>query len=298
MENKYLVLDVGGSSIKYALMNEECNFIEKGKVKTPLDCIENFVETIGQIYDNYKEIIEGIAISMPGIIDPKKGYTYTGGFLTYNCDKEIVKILEKRCPTRITIENDARCAALAELWKGSLKGCKHAAVIVFGTGVGGSIIIDGKVHRGKNFFAGEFSYMRNNAGIKNDVNNIWAVNNGSKALIKSFAEKKGLNPEEVDGFKIFESINSGDEQSLQILDSFANNIAAQIINIQCIFDPEKISIGGGISEQPIFIEYINKNLQEQYNSIDFYMPKIEVEKCTFCNDSNLIGALYNFKFNA
>ena len=234
---------------------------------------------------------------MPGIIDPKKGYTYTGGFLTYNCDKEIVKILEKRCPTRITIENDARCAALAELWKGSLKGCKHAAVIVFGTGVGGSIIIDGKVHRGKNFFAGEFSYMRNNAAIKNDVNNIWAMNNGAKALIKSFAEKKGLNPEEVDGFKIFESINSGDDQSLQILDSFANNIAAQIINIQCIFDPEKISIGGGISEQPILIEYINKNLQEQYNSIDFYMPKIEVEKCTFCNDSNLIGALYNFKFN-
>ena len=92
-------------------------------------------------------------------------------------------------------------------------------------------------------------------------------------------------------------INSGDAQSLQILDSFANNIAAQIINIQCIFDPEKISIGGGISEQPILIEYINKNLQEQYNSIDFYMPKIEVEKCTFCNDSNLIGALYNFKCN-
>ena len=261
MKNKYLVLDIGGSSIKYALMTNEGAFLEKDKVKTPLDSIESFVEVIGKIYDNYKNQIKGIAISMPGVIDAERGYAYTGGFLTYNSNKEIVKILQKRCPVKITIENDGKCAALAELWQGSLKGCKYGAVIVLGTGVGGGIIVDGKVHRGRNFFSGEFSYMRNNAGIKNDIHNLWVMNNGSAALTKVFAEKKGLNPEEVDGFRVFESINSGDEETLDILDGFANNIAAQIINIQCVFDPERVSIGGGISEQPILIEYINKKLE-------------------------------------
>ena len=294
MENKYLVLDVGGSAIKYALMTHEGEFLEKNKVKTPLDSIESFVETIGKIYDNYKTQIEGIAISMPGLIDAERGYAYTGGFLTYNSDKEIVKILQKRCPVKITIENDGKCAALAEIWKGSLKGCRYGVVIVLGTGIGGAIIIDGKVHKGRHLFAGEFSFVRNNAGIKNNIDNLWGMNSSSAALTKIFAKKKMLNPEEVDGFRVFESIKSGDEEALEILESFANNIAAQIVNIQCIFDPERVSIGGGISEQPILIEYINKKLEEQYDSIEFYVPRIEVQKCDFCNDSNLLGALYNY----
>ena len=299
MENKYLVLDIGGTFIKYALMTNEGTFLEKNKVKTPVDSIENLVKVIGKIYDYYKEQIEGIAISMPGIIDTERGYAHTGGFLNYNSNKEIVKIIQKRCPIKITIENDGKCAALAEAWQGSLKGCRYGAVIVLGTGVGGGIIIDGKVHKGRNFFAGEFSYMRNNTGIKNNFENLWAISNGSAALTKAFTEKKGLNPEEVDGFRVFESINSGDREASDILEGFANNIAAQIINIQCVLDPERVSIGGGISEQPILIEYINKKLEEQYNSTEdfFYMPRIKVEKCTFGNDSNLLGALYNYISN-
>ena len=297
MENMYLVIDVGGTAIKYALMSEEGEFIEKDKVKTPQDTIENFVETIGGIYDKYSTKIKGIAISMPGILDAKRGYAHSGGALRYNENKEIVKILKERCPTNITIENDGKCAALAELWKGALKGCNNAAVVVLGTGVGGGVIIDGKIHRGRNFFAGEFSYMRNNAAAKNDDFNLWGFNNGAEILSLIFAEKKGLDPKEVDGFKIFESINSGDKETLEVLDIFANNLAAQIVNIQCIIDPEKVAIGGGISSQPILIEYINKKLEEQYDSISFYTPRIKVEKCKFCNDSNLIGALYNYLYN-
>ena len=294
MENKYLVLDIGGSAIKYALMTNEGTFLEKNKVKTPLEGIESFVESIGKIYDHYKEQIEGIAISMPGVIDAERGYANTGGFLTYNSDKEIVEILQKRCPVKIKIENDGNCAALAEVWQGTLKECRDGVVIVLGTGIGGGIIIDGKIHRGRNFFAGEFSFIRNNAGVKNNIDNLWGMNNGSAALSKFFAEKKGLNPEEVDGFRVFESINSGDEEALELLEDFANNLAAQIINVQCILDPERVSIGGGISEQAILIDYINKKLEEQYDSIDFYIPRITVQKCTFCNDSNLLGALYNY----
>ena len=76
---KYLVFDVGGSAIKYSIMTEDAEFIITGKVKIPTDSFENFRETIGSIYDEYKDDIQGIAMSMPGIIDSDNGYAYTGG---------------------------------------------------------------------------------------------------------------------------------------------------------------------------------------------------------------------------
>lgn len=100
-----------------------------------------------------------MAISMPELLDSKKGYAHTGGALEYNNDKNIVEILQKRCDTKITIENYEKYSALTELWKGSLKNVKDGVVIVLGTGVGGGIIRDGRVHRSKNFFVGEFSFI-------------------------------------------------------------------------------------------------------------------------------------------
>lgn len=295
-ETQYLVVDIGGSSIKYALMSSNAEFIEKGKVPTPLDNIENFIETIGKIYDLYSDKIEGIAISMPGRLDTKRGYAFSGGALEYNREKEIVKLLKERCNTEIRIENDGKCAALAEVWKGSLSDCNDAIVIVLGTGVGGGVIKDRKVHKGKNFFAGEFSFIMTNAKDYEDMDNVWAIKNGSVALTKSFAERKGLNVEEVDGFTVFEQINCGDEDALNVLDEFTNNLAIQIINLQAVFDPEKIAIGGGISAQPILLDYIRKNLDKNYKRYEYMIefPRVEIVKCAYCNDSNLIGALYNF----
>ena len=295
-ETQYLVIDIGGSSIKYALMSNNAELIEKGKVPTPLDNIENFIETIGKIYDLYSDKIEGIAISMPGRLDTKRGYAFSGGSLEYNREKEIVKLLKERCNTEIRIENDGKCAALAEVWKGSLSDCNDAIVIVLGTGVGGGVIKDRKIHKGKNFFAGEFSFIMTNAKDSEDMDNLWAIKNGSVALTKSFAERKGLNAEDVDGFTVFEHINSGDEDALKVLDEFTNNLAIQIINLQAVFDPEKIAIGGGISAQPILLDYIRKNLDKHYKKYDYMIefPKVEIVKCAYCNDSNLIGALYNF----
>ena len=82
---KYLVLDVGGSAIKYAVMDAEKNIYERGKVPTPLDCLEAFVKSIESLYNKYSDV-SGIAMSMPGRIDPTKGYCFTGGALAYNHD--------------------------------------------------------------------------------------------------------------------------------------------------------------------------------------------------------------------
>ena len=290
----YLALDVGGSSIKYALMNEVAEFLDKGSVKTPLDCIESLVETIGQIYDAFQSDIEGIAISMPGVLDSATGYAYSGGWLEYNSGQNIIDVLKKRCNTVITIENDAKCAASAELGFGSLKGCKDAVVIVLGTGVGGGVIIDGKVHKGRHSFAGEFSFMRMNCNQIDVKNHVWGFKNGAPALAEKVANIKGLPVEEVNGLFIFELANSGDEQVLTILDEFTKWVAMQIIDIQCVIDPELVAIGGGISAQPLLIELIQKHLDAMQENFGFYKPSVKVVPCEFRNDANLIGALYAF----
>ena len=291
---KYLVLDIGGSAIKYALMTKEVEFIEKGSKPTPLDNVENFIEAVGEIYDIYKDDIEGMAISMPGVLDSDRGYAHTGGSLVYNNGKEIVKILQERCPTKITIENDGKCAALAEVWKGSLKEYEDGVVIVLGTGVGGGIIKNKKIHKGKNFFAGEFSFIATNVNDADSMKNCWGSISGSKALIDAAAKVKNISPEELNGYKVFEYANNGDEEILKVLDDFTYKLSIQIFNLQCILDSEIVAIGGGISSQDILIEYIQKNVDKYHKTFPFDVPKPNVVRCEFRNDSNLIGALYNF----
>lgn len=292
---KYLVLDVGGTAIKYALMTEKLEFLEKGKIKTPRDSIENFIDNIGNIYDKYKNDIEGMALSIPGILDSDTGYMYTGGSLEYNTDKNMLKVLGERCKTKIAIENDGKCAALAELWKGNLQECENGVVILLGTGVGGGIIKDKKLYKGKHFFAGEFSFIAGNINVmSNNDKEWWGSLNGLDGLLDDFAKVKNLNRNEIDGIKFFEYANNNDKDALEILNKFTYKTALAIINLQCILDADKYLIGGGISEQDILIKYIKKNIDDYHSQFEYFVPKPVVDRCKFRNDSNLIGALYNF----
>lgn len=292
---KYLVLDVGGTAIKYALMTEKLEFLEKGKIKTPRDSIENFIDNIGNIYDKYKNDIEGMALSIPGVLDSDTGYMYTGGSLEYNTDKNMLKVLGERCKTKIAIENDVKCAALAELWKGNLQECENGVVILLGTAVGGGIIKDKKLYKGKHFFAGEFSFIAGNINVmSNNDKEWWGSLNGLDGLLDDFVKVKNLNRNEIDGIKFFEYANNDDKDALEILNKFTYKTALAIINLQCILDADKYLIGGGISEQDILIKYIKKNIDDYHSQFEYFVPKPVVDRCKFRNDSNLIGALYNF----
>ncbi|MFE8702257.1 ROK family protein [Cytobacillus sp. FJAT-54145] len=290
---KYLAIDIGGTFIKYALMDQNTNILERGSVKTPYEGIEALIEAIGYLYDKYEQQIVGMPISMPGIIDSKNGIALTGGALTYISNLNIKELLHKRCPTNISIENDGKCAALAETWKGSLKDCDDGIVIVLGTGIGGGIIKDRKVHKGKNFFAGEFSFIGTNIDAFFDSKYRWALQNGASTLNKEVAQAKNMDVNELDGVKIFEMANNGDGEVLEVLNRFTQRIATQIYNLQCIYDPEKIAIGGGISAQDLLIDLIKKNLNKIYVHFNEDIPRAEVVRCEFLNDSNLIGATYN-----
>lgn len=287
----YLTLDIGGSAIKYALIQDDLTILNKSSVPTPMDTLENFIETIGQIYDQYKDQIVGIAISMPGIIDPQKGYNYTGGALEYIINLDTVKVLHERCPINITVGNDAKCAANAELGFGNLQDIQDGAVVILGTGIGGCIIKDHKVHTGRHFSAGEFSWIKTDFHDSISWKNAWCTRNGIKGLLERVQEN--LETEETyTGIEIFEMANSGDEKVIEAINQFALEVATQIFNIHAIFDCEKVAIGGGISAQPLLIELIQKNLDMIFDSIGFEIYKPQLVPCYFRNDANLIGALY------
>lgn len=289
---KYLVIDIGGTFTKFAVMDEACNFYEKGKVPTVKESLEAFIEMLVQIYKEYGTETKGIAISAPGMIDSETGFMYNGGSIFCVSNINIVEILETRCHVPVTVENDAKSAALAEVWRGSLKDCKNAVVMICGTAVGGAIICDRKVLRGKNFMAGEFSYILTETADCMNPDKTMAMTSGVPGLISLVARKKKIPEIELDGEKIFSMANCGDEETLQCLRQFCNYLAVQITNCQFIFDPERFAIGGGISIQPLFLQMIKEELKKINTVYPYDVPIPEVTTCKYFNDSNLIGALY------
>lgn len=315
----YFVLDIGGTFIKYAVMDENANIVEKGKFPTIVGYDHEpseLTEQIGQLYDRLKakHDINGIAISMPGMIDVDKGIVYDGGSLTYLDKCAFKDLLSKRCDKLPTaIENDAKCAALAEVWKGNAADCNDAVLFIFGTGVGGAIVLDRKIRRGKNLSAGEFSYLLNQMKRKDIANldpeelralsiedycdrvpYILSSYASVSALCNQVAHCKRIPFNQVSGEKVYQWIDEGDKAVTEIMEEMYFNIAKQCCNMQIAFDPDVILIGGGISAEPRFIQGITKYADE-IKKLTIALNGLKILPCKYLNDSNLIGALYHYK---
>lgn len=288
---KILSVDIGGTFIKYAVMDEESRIDEKGKIPTPQSSHDELIEAIVSLYEKF-HTSEGIALSMPGIIDPRLGYVKMGGALEYNNDFFIRDALEKRTGCRkITVYNDAKCAAQAEVSLGALKGFQNGAVMLFGTMIGGGLVLDGKVRQGSHFSAGETSYILTDRICVPSDDTIWGRRCSALRLSRDYAEKKHLSPDRVDGEAVFAALENGDEDAEAALREYTDEIAVQFFNLQTVLDLERIAIGGGISAQPKFLEYIQTRLDEMYAGSSYYTPCVEIVRCQFGSDANLIGAL-------
>ena len=313
----YLVFDVGATFVKYAWMSGDGTIEEKGKVPTAnkvSDGVDEFVASIGAIYDQYKDRgeIEGIAMGLPGQIDVEKGIVYGGGGLKYLDQVNLGEILSARCGgVKVSLENDGKCAALAEVWLGNAKEVQNACVLVFGTGIGGGIIKDRKVHRGNRLLAGELSFGVEGM-TRDDLKHIGDIDSmtvsetfdrlpylittrcSTSGLVFHVAEAKKLPLEDVDGEKIYRWAAEGDEVCNDILEEMYFSIAKLCINLYVSFDPDVILIGGGISEEPRFFEGIQKYV-DLLKSMSKIYSDLSLDVCKFKNDSNLLGSLYNFK---
>ena len=161
---KILALDFGGSSVKYGVVDENAVISESGKLPAPLASAEEFTDTVKSLYDKYKNEVSGIGISLPGNINPETGVLSESGVYRELYGKSVTDLVREKCGVPVAIENDGKCGALSEAWKGSLSDCKDGIVLILGSGIAGGVIKDHKVHSGKDFNAGEFSYIISTPG--------------------------------------------------------------------------------------------------------------------------------------
>lgn len=290
----YLVFDIGGTFVKYAKITLKGEIVFKSKIPTNnKEGIDVFIDTLVAVYNEHKEGIQGIAVSTPGAVDVANGIIYNGGNLPFLHESHFRDLLSSRCDNLpVAVENDGKCAGLAEAWIGAAKDVSDAIVLAFGTGIAGAVIKDKKIHRGNRLIAGEVSFLINEMDRQKDPI-IWAHHNSALALGMTYEKAKGLPEGSVNGEKFFEMANANDETALNILADYCYKIAVQTYNLTLIFDPDIICIGGGISEQPLLIEEIKRQIDVIWEKVP-HIGKPNITKCAFNNDSNLLGALYNF----
>ncbi len=297
--SNYLTIDVGGTNIKYALMTDEIVTVEKGEVPTPRDSLEHFQDVIYEIYQKYSDRdLQAVCMSAPGRIDATTGYFYTSGALGYVSGVNLPESMKDRITIPFSVENDAKAAALAELWKGSMKGFESGSVITLGTGIGGSVIIGGKLIRGNTFAAGEFSGISADWGHPYGKGNTWAGVSSTNGLMERYATATGRKVSDVNGHIFFDAVNAGDATAVEVLEDYCDTVVCGIMSLQLILDLQRYSIGGGISKQPVLLETINRKLDELFESMKGRTPasRPSVVACEFGNDANMIGALYHYLY--
>lgn len=293
---KYLSIDIGGTNLKYALIDEKGHILEKDRVKTDAKNLTAFMENMYEVIDSYQDQFEGIAICAPGKIDTENKIIYFGGALKFLDGLNLQDALGDKYNVPISVENDGKTAALSEQWLGELRGVDTGVAITLGTGVGGGVVVNNHLLHGWTFQAGELSWMITNSGIGTKNKAAYTGDNCSAVnMVKKINLALG-NKDLDDGLTAFEAINNGDLRALAIFKLYCRNVAIMIINIQTVINASKFVIGGGISNQPILIEEINNQLAKilEINPMigkQMIPPKIVAAK--HGNDSNLYGALYS-----
>lgn len=299
---QYIGIDVGGSFIKYGVIDEEGTILFHDKTPTrrtdPELVIDTLVEIIKKITQNRK--IAGVGISIPGVINPN-GRLMTSGALDNLYHYDVQSIVAKRADVKTLLVNDAKAIAYAEKWLGAGRNYDNFVCLPLGTGVGGSIVVNGKVLQGRVGAAGEFGMMLMGLGKTNPVGYESAsfYCGAIAGLCRMYSNKIGktaFNEWETDIKYILQLAHTGDSNAQESLKEFYQNIAVLLLNISVSLDPEQILIGGGISENEEIMEGIRlacTELIERYSDISVIgFP--EIRSCQLGNTAGMIGAVSKF----
>ena len=292
----YICVDIGGTSIKYGVLSEKGEIFIDGTVSTKVTEKENFIlsdvkKLARNILDEYKRYeIKGICVSTAGVVNPEKGkIAFAGPTIPKYTGTEIKKELEEEFSLPCEVENDVNCAGLGEYWRGAGKGSKSMVCLTIGTGIGGSVILDGKLLNGIGYTAGEIGYMDVNG---NYIQNIASSKYLVEKVQKEKVEKEGIT-DAITGVDIFELAKKGDEICIAGINEIISNLAVGVRNIIYLLNPEVIVIGGGITAQK---EYLEEKIRKEVNDgmISDMFRKTRIELAQQGNQAGLLGALYNF----
>ncbi len=305
---KYLGIDIGGTAVKYGIVTEDGAVLETAEYPVAFDGYETPIGvTILKTSKEFLELhnmtaeIQGIGVSATGQIDTRLGKVAgVGGNIINWVDTEIKKDLEEQFHVQVTVVNDANCVAIGEQWIGAAKNREDVIVVTIGTGVGGGIIQQGKVLLGHKGFAGElghFSIDRNGRNCTCGNKGCYEQYASMTALVRTVKEylllktHHILTEENVNGRVIFEEVQAGNTEMIEIVDSWIEDIAVGLVSLTHIFNPELILIGGGVSKQEeLFINKLRIKVQEKV-MINFG-KHLELEAATLGNQAGLVGAVY------
>ena len=290
----YLSIDIGGTFIKFAIIDRGGKITFSDKVASP-KTLEDFKQAIDQIIVEYKDECRAVAFSSPGKIDSENGIVYFGGGLPYLHGFGMKEYVEGTHNLPCSIINDGKAVALAEQWLGEMNGVEYGATITLGTGLGGGIILNGKLHEGATFQAGEISLMLSSCGDTLDLRDAAGYKGSAVRFIGETGHALGLeNP--MDGKAVFTEIHAENPEVMPLFAQYCKEIAVVIINIQTVVDIEKVAIGGGVSAQQILIDEINRQYKKIRSSNELFemLTDVEIVACKFRNEAGLLGALYNY----
>lgn len=288
----YIVFDIGGTSIKYSIMNKEGVFIESSSINTPIQGNSKTQEELVNIINTYKKKydLKGVALSVPGGIDDD-GYIHFMGQVKDLEDIYLNEYIKEHTGLDAAYDNDVNCVAMAEKYMGNAVNNKNFVCITIGTGIGGGVFINDKLYRGYRGMAGEFG-MNILEHRKEELSNInfrtFSRLSSTYNLIDRVNKLKGTN---YDGIKVFEELEKGDLEIKNEVENFYFSLAVGIYNIVYSFAPEKVLIGGGISYRDDLIEKIKEKLSLLNKDV---LDMVEIDVCKFRNESGKIGALYKY----
>lgn len=294
MEKYILGIDIGGTFIKYALVNDNYEIRKKWKVKTIK------FETKDEFYDyicsniKYDISFDAIGVSAPGLINESsdvKSLAAPNVVVMYNTN--INYEIEKRTNKKVKAINDAKSAGLCEFKIGNAQGKKSSAFLIIGTGTGGCLCNENGVIYGKDCFAGEF---HNIPFINYKTNKIDKIGDYASMLgLIGIYNSKVTEEEKVSyGHEVCNKFLNGNKVAEEAVNQWINNMAVELIMITVFYNPEVICIGGGISEEDWFIDKVKKCYKEkciEYLEADFITT--EIDRCKYNNDSNILGAIIN-----
>ncbi|MBU5363015.1 ROK family protein [Enterococcus raffinosus] len=305
-QNKKIIgVDIGGTAIKFALMDTQGRIAKKWSIPTNISEKGRFIPAeIGSSIrrsidkDTLKEV-EGIGIGVPGAVSSDGEIVVRAVNLDWE-QLPLKKMIKHELGIEACLLNDANAAALGEMWKGAARGRKNLLFVTLGTGVGGGIILNGEVLNGCHSAGGEIGHIPN----RSDENRLCGC--GGRNCLETFASANGLvlsmrkKLEQLNESWpaitppiIFEKAAQNDEAAKEVLNEFLTVLAQALAGIMNTIDVEEIIIGGGLSEAGAsLLEPLKEKLE------NYVFPQIRnhfsLKKALLGNDAGVYGAAYSY----
>ena len=306
-------IDLGGTNIAAGLVNENYELVRKKSVPTGaerpgemiVDDMAALCLSLCEEHGVAMSDITAIGIATPGVANIDTGvveYTNNINFKKF----PLAALLGERLNfTNIKIANDANAAAWGEAVAGAAKGTSNSVMITLGTGVGGGIVIDNKLYTGFNYAGAELGHIVievDGAPCTCGRNGCWEAYSSATALIRMTKEKIDecratgrksimLDAPRVSGRLACDSMRAGDEAAKEVYDKYIKYLAAGLANIVNIFQPQVLSLGGGVSgEGQSLIDALLPLVRAQSYGVGFVKDLPELRIAKLGNDAGIIGA--------